>query len=192
MMVTLVDSSKRTRDIWSVIDGVRAEAIRTIPGIRRVAIKEMGADVMASSAAPIQVIFFGPDLERLSEMGEQARRLAEEIPGFYQVTTSWVQSLPQLQVMVDRTRAQEIGLTVGEVADQAYYALKGGLTNEFYRLDNQRQFTILVRYRDDQRRDQGDLEQVKIVGKKGEVVSLTSVARIEERRGPTIIERDNC
>jgi len=191
MMVTLTDSSKRSRDIWKVIDGVRDEATRTIPGIRRVAIKEMGADVMASSAAPIQVIFFGPDLERLSEMGEQARRLAEEIPGFYQVTTSWVQSLPQLQVMVDRTRAQEIGLTVGEVADQAYYALKGGLTNEFYRLDNQRQFTILVRYRDDQRRDQGDLEQVKIVGKKGEVVSLTSVARIEERRGPTLIEHDN-
>jgi HAE1 family hydrophobic/amphiphilic exporter-1 len=191
MMVTLTDSSKRSRDIWRVIDGVRDEATRTIPGIRRVAIKEMGADVMASSAAPIQVIFFGPDLERLSGMGEQARQLAEEIPGFYQVTTSWAQSLPQLQVMVDRTRAQEIGLTVGEVSDQAYYALKGGLTNEFYRLDNQRQFTILVRYRDDQRRDQADLEQVKIVGKKGEVVPLTSVARIEERRGPTLIEHDN-
>jgi HAE1 family hydrophobic/amphiphilic exporter-1 len=191
MMVTLTDSSKRSRDIWKVIDGVRDEAMRTIPGIRRVAIKEMGADVMASSAAPIQVIFFGPDLERLSEMGEQARRLAEEIPGFYQVTTSWAQSLPQLQVMVDRTRAQEIGLTVSEVADQAYYALKGGLTNEFYRVDNQRQFTILIRYRDDQRRDQTDLEQVKIVGKKGEVVPLTSVARIEERRGPTLIEHDN-
>ena len=48
MMVTLVDSSKRKRDIWQVIDGVQAEAIRTIPGIRRLAIKEMGADVMAS------------------------------------------------------------------------------------------------------------------------------------------------
>ena len=191
MMLTLVDSSKRTRDIWQVIDSVRDEAMRTIPGIRRMVIKEMGADVMASSAAPIQVIFFGPDLQRLSDMGEQARKLAEGIPGFHQVTTSWVQALPQLHVMVDRVRAQEIGLTVGEVTDQAYYALKGGLTNEFYRLDNRRQFTILVRYRGDQRRDRADLEQVKIVGKKGEVVPLHSVARIEERRGPTLIEHDN-
>jgi len=191
MMVTLVDSSKRARDIWSVIDGVRDEAMRTIPGIRRLAIKEMGADVMASSAAPIQVIFFGPDLEKLSAIGEQALRLAEEIPGFYQVTTSWAYTLPQLSVAVDRARAQELGLTVGEVSDQAYHALKGGLTNEFYRLDNLRQFTILVRYRDDQRRDRMDLEQVRIVGKKGEVVPLSSVARVEERRGPTLIERDN-
>jgi len=191
MMVTLVDSSKRRRDIWQVIDGVQAEAVRTIPGIRRLVIKEMGADVMASSAAPIQVIFFGSDLERLSAIGEQARRLAEEIPGFHQVTTSWAQTLPQLHVEVDRVRAQEIGLTVAEVADQAYYALKGGLTNEFYRLDNKRQFGILLRYRGEQRRDRTDLEQVKIVGRKGEVVPLLSVARVEERRGPTLIERDN-
>jgi len=191
MMITLVDSSKRARDIWHVIDGVRDEAVRAIPGIRRLTIKEMGADVMASSAAPIQVIFFGPDLEKLSEIGERARKLAEEIPGFYQVATSWAQTLPQLQVVVDRARAQEIGLTVGEVADQAYYALKGGLTNEFYRLDNKRQFTILLRYRGDQRRDRTDLEQVRIVGKKGEVIPLSSVARIEERRGPTLIEHDN-
>jgi HAE1 family hydrophobic/amphiphilic exporter-1 len=191
MMITLTDSSKRKRDIWQVIDGVQQEAVRTIPGIRRLAIKEMGADVMASSAAPIQVIFYGSDLQKLSEMGEQAKRLAEEIPGFYQVSTSWAQSLPQLRVVVDRARAQELGLTVSDVADQAYYALKGGLTNEYYRLDNKRLFTILVRYRGDQRRDRADLEQVKIVGKKGEVVPLSSVARIEEGRGPTLIEHDN-
>jgi HAE1 family hydrophobic/amphiphilic exporter-1 len=191
MMVTLTDSSRRARDIWQVIDGVQAEATRAIPGIRRLTIKEMGADVMASSAAPIQVIFFGPDLARLAEIGEQARRLAEDIPGFVQPATSWALTLPQLHVVVDRARAQEVGLSVSDVADQAYYALKGGLTNEFYRVENRRQFTILVRYRGDQRRDRLDLEQVKIVGKKGEVVPLSSVARVEERPGPTLIEHDN-
>jgi HAE1 family hydrophobic/amphiphilic exporter-1 len=191
MMLTLSDSSKRTRDIWQVVDAARDEAVQTIPGIRRLLIKEMGADVMASSAAPIQVIFFGPDLDKLAEIGEQAKGLAEEIPGFSQVSTSWANTLPQFRVVVDRTRAQELGLTVSDVADQAYYALKGGLTGEYYRLDNKRLFTILVRYKGEQRRDRLDLEQVKIVGKKGEVVPLTSVARIEEKPGPTLIEHDN-
>ena len=191
MMVTLVDSSRRTRDIWQVIDGVQAAALRTIPGIRRLTIKEMGADVMASSAAPVQVVFVGPDLEKLAEIGEQARRLGEAIPGFQQVATSWSMTLPQLHVRVDRVRAQELGLAVSEVADQAYYALKGGLTSEFYRLDNKRPFTILLRYRGDQRQDRADLEQVKVVGRKGEVVSLGSIATIQERPGPTLIEHDS-
>ena len=191
MMITLVDSSKRSRSIWQVMDGVQAEALGTIPGIRRLTIKEMGADVMASSAAPVQVVFFGPDLDTLAGIGEQARRLGLAIPGFQQVATSWSMTLPQLHVQVNRARAQELGLTVSEVADQAYYALKGGLTSEFYRLDNKRQFTILLRYRGDQRRDRADLEQVKVVGKKGDVVPLASVATIEERPGPTLIEHDN-
>ena len=191
MMVTLVDSSQRARDIWQVVDGVRDEALRTIPGIRRLSIKEMGADVMASSAAPIQVIIYGPDLQTLHELGQQALRIAENIPGFVQASTSWSMTLPQLHVQVDRARAQEIGLTVDEVANQAYYALKGGFTNEYYRVDNQRLYTVLLRYRQDQRKDSLDLAQVKIVGKRGEVVPLASLARLEERPGPTLVERDN-
>ena len=191
MMVSLVDSSQRRRDIWRVIDGVQAEAMRTIPGIRRLSIKEMGADVMASSAAPVQIVVFGPDLDTLAALGEQLRRAADEIPGFVQAGTSWGNTLPQLHIDVDRARAQEVGLSVGDVADQTYYALKGGLTAEFYRLDNKRQFTILVRYRGEQRRDRADVEQLKIVGKKGEVVPLSSLARIQERSGATLIEHDN-
>jgi HAE1 family hydrophobic/amphiphilic exporter-1 len=191
MMVTLTDSSRRARDIWQVIDGVHGEAVRTIPGIRRLTIKEMGSDVMASSAAPIQVVFTGPDLATLAQIGEQARRLAEEIPGLHQVATSWAHTQPQYHVVVDRPRAQELGLSVTDVADQAYYALKGGFATEFYRLDNRRQFTTLLRYRDDQRRDRPDLEQVKLVGRRGEVVPLGAVARVEERQGVTLIERDN-
>jgi HAE1 family hydrophobic/amphiphilic exporter-1 len=191
LMITLVDSSKRTRDIWQVIDGVQQEALRTIPGIRRLAIKEMGADVMASSAAPIQVIIYGSDLAKLHELGQQALKVAEEIPGFVQASTSWAMTLPQLHVAVDRVRAQEIGLSVEDVANQAYYALKGGLTTEYYRVDNKRLFTILLRYREDQRRDRLDLGQVKIVGKRGEVAPLSSLARLEERAGATLVEHDN-
>ena len=118
---------------------------------------------MASSAAPVQVIIYGSDLATLAEMGEQVRALADEIPGFVQASTSWAMTLPQLHIEVDRTRAQELGLTAEEIANQAYYALKGGLTNEYYRLDNMRLFTILLRYKGDQRKDRQDLEQVNIV-----------------------------
>ena len=65
-MITLSDKERRKRNIWQVIDSARDEALKEIPGIRRLQIKEMGADVMASSAAPIQLLITGKDLNILN------------------------------------------------------------------------------------------------------------------------------
>ncbi|MCI0530253.1 MAG: efflux RND transporter permease subunit, partial [Nitrospira sp.] len=70
-MVTFSDKDEREKTIWDVIDAVQAEAMQTIPSIRRFQIKEMGSDVMASSAAPIQILIYGTDLKMLDRMGEQ-------------------------------------------------------------------------------------------------------------------------
>ena len=50
--LTFSDMSERKRTIWHVIDAIHQEALATIPGIRRLQIKEMGSDVMATAAAP--------------------------------------------------------------------------------------------------------------------------------------------
>jgi len=84
-----------------------------------------------------------------------------------------------------------LGLTVSDVADQAYYALRGGFTNEFFHPENRRQSTVLVRYEQDERATPADLEQVTITTPDGKQVHLKSVAQVEYREAPTLIERDN-
>lgn len=192
-MVTLKDKDEREtgRDIWQVIDSVQRQALRSVPGLRRLAFKEMGADVMASSAAPIQLAVYGTDLQRLSRLGNQVKRIADENPDIHQASTSWSMQLPEYDIDVDRARAQQLGLSVQEVTDQAYYSLRGGLTSEFFRLPNIRQNTILVRYDQQDRGYSGDLEQVMITGKNGEQVPLKSIATISRTVGPTLIEHDN-
>src|SRR5205807_7212016 len=82
------------------------------------------------------------------------------------------------------------GLSPEEISQQAYYALRGGLTTEFYRLPNLRQNTILVRYEESQRGDPQSLEQVYITTPDGRQVPLKSVATVERRGAPTVIEHD--
>jgi HAE1 family hydrophobic/amphiphilic exporter-1 len=189
-MITLKDKDDRKRDIWKVIDSAQAEAMRTIPGLRRVTIKEMGSDVMASSAAPISLLIYGQDLDKLYAIGQKTMEIAKQTPGFQQPYLDWAPSQPTYKVEVDRARAAEVGLTPQEISDQAYYALRGGLTNEYWRLPNQRQLTILVRYEGEQRGGLSDLEQVMITTKKGKQVPLKSVATVRLDTEPTVIEHD--
>ncbi|MCE5237470.1 efflux RND transporter permease subunit [bacterium] len=188
-MLTLTDKEERRRDIWAVMDGLVADAQATIPGIRRFQVKEMGSDVMASAQAPISLVVTGPDLQVVDQLAKGTAKIAQEV-GVRQVATDWTMGLPELRVKVDVDRAQQLGLSVDNIAQQAYYALRGGLTNEFYRLPNLRQDTVLVRYREDQRASPSDVSHVYITTPDGRQVPLDAVAKVTRASAPTMITHD--
>ncbi|MHB8703589.1 MAG: efflux RND transporter permease subunit [Candidatus Tyrphobacter sp.] len=189
-LITFKPKEERRRTIWQVMDDVYTRATTTIPGLRRVALKEMGADVMASNAAPVELLITGPDLNVLQQIGQQVADIARGVPGLVQVSTSWSMQQPEERILVDRTRAAQLGLTPQDVQNQTYYASHGGLTSEFFNPDNVRHSTILVRYAQNERATAGDLSQVQITGKTGQSVPLSSVAMIERGVGPTLVEHD--
>jgi HAE1 family hydrophobic/amphiphilic exporter-1 len=189
-MITLSDKDERKKTIWDVMDSIQKESTETIPGIRRLQIKEMGSDVMASSQAPISILVTGPDMSILSRLAEQTADIARQTYGMHQVATDWSLSKPDWEIKVDPRRAQEIGLTPSQIADQAYYSVTGALTNEYYRLPNIRQRTILVRYDEPQRRGPQDLALMTVTSPDGKQVPLKSVAHLEYRDAPTVIGHD--
>ncbi|MEO6909154.1 MAG: efflux RND transporter permease subunit, partial [Abditibacteriaceae bacterium] len=190
IMLTLSDKDQRQRTIWQVIDGIQGEALATIPGIRRLQIKAMGSDVMATSQAPIQFNIYGPDLKELNRIGEQALKTAQRTPDLFQPATTWAMGVPQYQIKVDPQRAQEVGLTPQSIAMQAYYALHGGLTDTFFNQSNLRQNTIFIRYDQSQRRTPNDLENLYLSAPEGKQVLLKSVAKITLQSAPTAIDHD--
>lgn len=189
-MITLTDKSERKKSIWNIIDSVQSEALSTIPGIRRFQIKEMGSDVMASSAAPVQLLVYGKDLKLIDRLSKGVMEIAEKTNGFYQAATSWVLRNPTYEIKIDAKRAMESGLTVEDISKQAYYAMRGGLTDEFYRLPNIKQNTILVRYDKDDRKNEKDLENMYITAPDGKQIPLKTLAVIEKTYSPTVIEHD--
>ena len=190
-MISFKPKEERARSIWQIMDAVYAQASRSIPGLRRVALKEMGSDVMSTTAAPVELVVYGPNLDELHRLAEQVASVARGVPGLVQVSTSSSDKQPELQVLVDRTRASQIGLTPDDVLSQAYYATNGGLTNEYFNPENLRHDTILVRYTGEDRASTADLSRVQIVGKTGSVVPLTAVAQVARSTGPTKIEHDS-
>lgn len=190
MMLTFSDKDRRGRTIFEVMDAIHAEAFRTIPGIRRLQIKEMGSDVMATAAAPVHVNIYGPDLKELDRLGAEVQTVAEKMPEMFQPSRTWSLGLPDYRIQVDLQRAQEVGLSPDAIAQQAYYATRGGLTNEFFRQPNLKQNTILVRYDEEERRTPEDLEQMYLSTPDGKQIPLKSVASVVPTTAPTAIEHD--
>ncbi|MBS1713003.1 MAG: efflux RND transporter permease subunit [Armatimonadetes bacterium] len=190
MMLTFSDKGDRRNSIFKVIDSIQREALGTVPGVRRFQIKEMGSDVMATAAAPIHVNIYGSDLVELDRLGREVLAVGEKMPELYQPGRTWAMGVPDYRINVDLQRAQEVGLSPDQIAQQAYYATRGGLTNEFYRLPNLRQNTILVRYEGGSRKTSQDLENLYLATPSGKQVLLKSVANIEPTTAPTAIEHD--
>ena len=190
MMLTFSDKDARDKTIWQVLDAIHAEATATIPGLRRLQIKEMGSDVMATAAAPIHVNIYGKDLNQLDQIANETLATAKKMPDLFQPATTSSMGLPDYEVRVDPQRAAEVGLSPENISQQAYYALRGGLTNEFYRQPNLRQNTILVRYAPEDRASFNDLENLYIAAADGTQIPLKSVATIERSTAPTVIEHD--
>ena len=189
-LITFVPKEERHRTIWQIMDDVYRQASTTIPGLRRLALKEMGADVMASNSAPVELLITGPDESVVQHLASQVADVAKSVPGMVQVSTSSAMMQPEARIVVDRTRASQLGLTPDDVDQQAYYATHGGLTSEYFNPEGLRHDTILVRYAGADRATSADLGYVQIVGKNGMTVPLSAIAHIERGVGPTLIEHD--
>ncbi|MCX7969549.1 MAG: efflux RND transporter permease subunit [Armatimonadetes bacterium] len=193
-MLTFTEKERRNRSIWEIIDAIHREAMRTIPSIRRLQIKEMGVDVMATAAAPIHLIIAGDDFEVLHQLGKQLLEICKTDPllkeHFFQPSLTWTLNPNAYELKFDLPKLRELGLTPADVAQQAYYALAGGLTSEFYRLPNLRQVTIRVRLEESQRRHLGDLANLFITTPDGRQIPISHIAEIKQKPIPTAIERD--
>ncbi|GAC1580637.1 MAG: efflux RND transporter permease subunit [Candidatus Elarobacter sp.] len=189
-LITLRPKERRRRTIWEIMDAVYAQTTRTVPGLRRLALKEMGSDVMASNDAPVSLLVTGPDVGAVEHLAAQVASVAERVPGMVQVSTSSSMLQPQDVITVDRTRAAQLGLSPADVTQQAYYATHGGLATEYFNPAGQRHDTVFLRYAAEQRATSADLAAVQISGKNGASVPLASIARIERAFGPTVVEHD--
>jgi len=189
-LITFSPKEERRRTIWQIMDAVYLQTMRTVPGLRRLALKEMGSDVMASNDAPVELLLTGPDVATVEQLAAQVAGIAKTVPGMVQVSTSSSMLQPQDVIAVDRTRAAQLGLTPEDVTQQAYYATHGGLTTEYFNPQGLRHDTILLRYAGGERATAADLAAVQVAGKNGAIVPLASIAQIRRNLGPTLIEHD--
>ena len=134
-----------------------------------------------------QVNLAGPDLNTLSKYAGQLIAELKKEQGLVNLDTTLSLRKPEVQVIVDREAASDLGVPVGTIAD-SLRVLVGGLPVSKFR-DGDQQYDVWLRAQSGDRGTNQDLYQITFPSISGEPVKLDSIAKLVEDRGPTEIER---
>jgi HAE1 family hydrophobic/amphiphilic exporter-1 len=137
----------------------------------------------------VQVQLRGYDIETSAELADEIRKRMERIPEVTGVRSDREEGRPEQNIVFDREKISELGLTGREVA-QAVQANIGGVRAGVFR-EGGDEFPITVRLQEQDRMSVLDLENIAVRTATGETVPISTVINQESSRGPVSINRVN-
>ncbi len=114
---------------------------------------------------------------------------AQEVPTLTGVYTTFGASTPQINLKLDRERAQALGVSIADIFSSMQTALGGAYTNDFNLFGRTWQVKVQADAAD--RGTINDVFRVRVRSSSGELVPLQAVANIELITAPSSIVRYN-
>jgi HAE1 family hydrophobic/amphiphilic exporter-1 len=186
--VRLKPIEARTRDQFAVMTAIRKEILPPLAGKLRTSVQEVAViGGSGAQAAAIQFVINGPDLDKLEAIGRQLVEKAKPIPGVVDIDTSLNTGKPELSVQVDRPKAADLGVQIGDAAE-ALRLLVGGDQVSTYN-EGGEQYEVHLRARAEDRSTQSAIAGLTIPSARLGAVSLENVADFESGTAPTDINR---
>jgi len=139
--------------------------------------------------ADIQYVINGPDLEKLTKYSDDLLGKMKNIPDLVDADSTLVTGKPELRVVIDRARAADLGVRVGDIA-QALNTLVAGQKVSTFNAGTD-QYSVRVRAIGEFRASVEGLKRMIVSSSKIGWVSLDNLVRIEEGTGPSAIDRLN-
>ena len=137
----------------------------------------------------IQYVIGGPDLAKLNEYTEKLLAKLKTIPDVVDVDSTLINGKPEVRVIIDRDKAADLGVRVGDIA-QALNTLVAGQKVSTFNAGTD-QYDIRVRATGEYRTSVEGLQRMIVSSAKLGWVSLSDVVRLEEGTGPSAIDRLN-
>jgi HAE1 family hydrophobic/amphiphilic exporter-1 len=187
--VKLVPAQKRKNSQQDLIDMSRRELTSRFDAEKlRVIIGPVPA-FSAGTSAQISYMVQGPDLKKLGQYAETLLARLKAEPGVVDPDTSLLVGKPELRVHIDRKKAADLGVSVGDVAG-TLRLLVGGTKISTYN-EASEQYEVRARALPSFRSDQEGLSRITVPSTKLGAVTLDNVVRFDEATGPSRIERYN-
>jgi len=146
-------------------------------------------ELISGVRTDLAVMVYGDDFTALQKVAEQVALKLRAVDGAADVRVEQISGLPTLNVRIDHVAAAQYGLTAADVSDALSTGIGGTAAGRIFEGD--RRFDVVVRLDDAARNDPDQLAALPIATPAGQVVPLSSLARISVSEGPNQISRSD-
>jgi HAE1 family hydrophobic/amphiphilic exporter-1 len=139
--------------------------------------------------ADIMYVIGGPDLQKLMEYSQQLQEKMKTIPDVVDVDSTLIVGKPEVRVQIDRGRAADLGVKVGDIAQALNVLVAGQDVTTFN--EGTDQYDVRVRAVGQSRTSPEALENLFVQSTKTGWTNLSNLVKVEEGTGPSAIDRLN-
>jgi heavy metal efflux system protein len=136
----------------------------------------------------LAVKIFGSDLKDLEQKGEEIMAVMRTVPGVADLGLFRVLGQPNVNITVNRQKADRFGINASDIQDAIQTAVGGNPVSQI--LIGEQRFDLVPRYQEQFRRSVDDIRNIRIVAPSGERVSLGEVTDIKIEDGASMINRE--
>ncbi|MBA2673376.1 efflux RND transporter permease subunit [Ramlibacter sp.] len=180
--LTIQLASRAERPRKQGIENQIRTALESLPGVRT----RVG---LGGSGEKYTLSLTGEDPQALESAALAVERDLRTIPGLGQVASTASLIRPEVVVRPDFAKAADLGVTSAAIGETLRIATSGDYDVSLPKLNlAQRQIPIVIKLRDEARKDLSVLERLSVPGTRGPVM-LGQVATLQLTGGPAVIDR---
>jgi len=190
--ISLKNAGERSINSFVLADRLRREVSGKIPGANIRVSAQSGLWMLrrlfgSGGGEAVQIELRGYDLAMADRLAADIKQIVERIPEVADVRTSRREGRPEQNLIIDREKIADLGLSVNQIA-QIVQTNVGGSRAGVFR-EGGEEFPITVRLQPKDRLTTSDLSNVAVRSNGGDIIPVSSVVQNQRRRSPIEIQR---
>ena len=162
---------------------------RKIPDARVIASQEPTISASSSRGLPVQFVLQNLDFEKLREVLPKFLDEAQNSPVFSNVDVDLKFNKPELNIVVDRLKANSLGVNAKDVSNALDLAYSGSRYGYFLR--NNKQYYIIGQVARENRSTPADISSLYVRSASGNMIQLDNLVNIKENSNPPTLYHYN-
>jgi multidrug efflux pump len=188
-IVGLPEWDKRSIDTFSFINKINRD-VQNVTDVRAFAIMRRGIGGGGGSNAPVSFVLQGNTFEELAQWRDILIAEAQNNPNLSNINSDYKETYPQLLVQIDRERAYDLGVPVGDIAQTLETMLGQRRVTSF--VDRGEEYDVIVEGDEKQFQSPTDIDNLYVRSRTTDkLIPLANLLNIGENATSSRLNRYN-